>query len=207
MVIQDRYVRSQQAATAQQCLTATAARAGITVATYKPNLANAFTSWGCSLANAKIIYKGNVCNGGSIVYTEIIAVDRSTGQMRLNSQRRPCRLLPGPNAPVNAQRFGSCGVAPALASTLPVRVCGVTSRMGGGAAGGAVQQPPGGAGGGGLPKVPLAANEKVRAGLMPSTAATGCCGEVGDMAELTNTHLQAASAALHTSTAYWRCPA
>jgi hypothetical protein len=97
------------------------------------------------------------------MYTEIIAVDRSTGQMRLNSQRRPCRLLPGPNAAVNAQRFGSCGVAPALASTIPVRVCGVTSRMGGGAAGGAVQQPPGGAAGG-LPKVPLAANEKV-----------GCC--------------------------------
>jgi hypothetical protein len=177
MVIQDRYVRSQQAATAQQCLATTTVRAGVVVSSCKPNLANAFTAWGCSLANAKIVYKGNVCNGGSIAYTEIVALDRSTNQIRLNSKRGPCRLLPGPNPPVNVQRFGSCGVAPALAASLPVRVCGVTSRMAtggppgravGGAAGGAVGGG-GAAAAGGLPKVPLAANEKVGADLLRHT--------------------------------------
>ncbi|KAF6259725.1 peptidase S8/S53 domain-containing protein [Scenedesmus sp. NREL 46B-D3] len=105
LVIQDRFVVPQQAVTAQQCVTAAAARAGVAASALKPNLAAAFTAQGCKLASAKDW-----------------ARDGRTNQPLLTAAGRPCRLLPGPNSAANRQRFGSCGVAPALAQGLPVRV-------------------------------------------------------------------------------------
>jgi hypothetical protein len=161
-VIQDRYVRAQARGltqTASNCVTSSVMRSGVSIqaAVVKPALVNAFTALGCNVNNAKYVFKGSLCKGSSrnINYTEVAAVDRSSNAALRTSRGALCRLVRGPNAPVNAQRFGNCGTAPALVASLPVRVCSATG--GNNVLGGIGTTPAGTV----LPRVPLQPLEQV----------------------------------------------
>lgn len=75
--------------------------------------------------------------------TQIQAVDRVSGSLLLDAQRRPCILYRSIDRTYNLQNFGACGTAPMVAPGVPARICSATGGGGGGGSGG------GGSGGGG----------------------------------------------------------
>ncbi|WIA09993.1 hypothetical protein OEZ85_010205 [Tetradesmus obliquus] len=158
-------------------ITDSAMRSGVSrpAADVKAPLVNAFTTLGCNVQNAKFVWKGRFCRGStsSINFTEVAAVDRFTNAALRTSKGALCRLVRGPNPSVNAQRFGSCNAAPAVAAGLPVRVCGATG--GNGNLGGVGTTPMGLV----LPRVPLQPNEQVPSGVSLIEAARG--GSVGNI--------------------------
>jgi hypothetical protein len=146
-------------------------RSGVSTAAadIKPALVNAFVSLGCNVASAKYLWRGSLCRGSTsnINFTEVAAVDSRSNAPLRTSRGALCRLVRGTNAPVNGQRFGNCGVAPALAGSLPVRVCGATGVNPGGMGVGTTPA------GTTLPKVPLQPLEQV-SGWQPAELYTLC---------------------------------
>lgn len=165
--IPDRYVSAQARALSQapvSCVASSTMRAGVSTLpdNIRPALVTAFTNLGCNVRSARYVWKGRLCRGSAsaINYTEVAAVDRRSNAPLRSSRGALCRLVRGPNARVNRQRFGNCGVAPVLASRLPQLVCRATGGAGSGGGGLGLGTTPAGTV---LPKVPLQPLEEVRA--------------------------------------------
>ncbi|WIA10053.1 hypothetical protein OEZ85_010263 [Tetradesmus obliquus] len=136
-------------------------------------------SWpACYTSRSRLIWRGITCGDGSMTFwTQIQAVDRVSGSLLLDAQRRPCILYRSIDRTYNLQNFGACGTAPMVAPGVPARICSATGGGGGGGSGG------GGSGGGGgvgnspgtgqlLRKVPVVSGETVPDGVRRIEAVT-----------------------------------
>lgn len=137
----------------------------------------------CMQPSAKLLWFGKACSSSKVLYTEVRAVNWKTGAVLRTKSGSQCILAANAaKATWNKQRFGSCGTAPMYAKTLPTQTCSATggNPTGGNPNSGAATSPApstsngGGSGSGNtagtptqvlpptvLPRIPLAAGERI----------------------------------------------